>query len=154
MAKIVTVDGKRTNLRTARMLREAERIAGANMPVTQGSYSSSVGASAGTHNGGGALDIAVGNLNLKQINRRIRALRRVGFAAWFRSAIPGVWGRHIHAIAMRTRDLAYLAKAQVADYKRGRNGLKGHQRDRHLKMMKGHGGRVPYQTWEQYRRAA
>lgn len=154
MPNIVYVDGHKTNRRTAQMLKAAERLAGANMPVTQGSYSSSVGASAGTHNGGGALDISVGGLTRKQINRRIRALRTVGFAAWYRSALAGVWGAHIHAIAMATRDLARLARAQVGDYKRGRNGLANHRADRHIKMMKGHGGTVPYQTYEHYKRAA
>lgn len=149
---IVHVDGKRTNRRTAVMLREAERIAGANMPVTQGSYNTGVGASAGTHNGGGALDLAVGGLTRRQINRRVRALRTVGFAAWYRSPLPGVWGAHIHAIAIGTKDLASIARSQVGDYKRGRNGLAGHKVDRHRKMMQGHGGTVPYQTWEQYRR--
>lgn len=152
MPKIAIVDGKRTNLRTARMLREAERISGANMVVTQGSYNKGgVSASAGTHDGGGAVDLAVGGLTLRQINARVRALRRVGFAAWFRSAIPGLWGKHIHAIAMKTHDLASLARAQVTDYRRGRNGLKGHKVDRHLKMMEGHGGHVPYQSWETYK---
>lgn len=146
MPNIVTVDGKRTNKRTAVMLREAERLSG-NMPVTQGSYNrGGVAASGGTHDGGGALDISVRGLNMRQINARVKALRTVGFAAWYRSAIPGVWGPHIHAIAMGTRDLAPLARLQVADYKRGRNGLRGHAVDRHRKM------RVPVQTWEQYKR--
>lgn len=150
---IVYVDGKKTNRRTAVMLREAERIAGANMPVTQGSYNrGGVAASAGTHDGGGCIDLSVGGLNLKQINRRVKALRTVGFAAWYRSRIPGVWGPHIHAVAIGTKDLAPLARAQVLDYKKGRNGLAGHALDRHRKMMKGRGGSVPYQTWEQYRR--
>lgn len=148
---IVTVDGKRTNRRTARMLAEAERLSG-NMPVTQGSYSNGVAASAGTHDGGGVIDLAVGGLTMTQINKRVRALRTVGFAGWYRSPLPGVWGAHIHAVAMGTKDLAPLARAQVLDYRAGKNGLKGHLPDRHRKMMEGHGGNVPYQTWEQYKR--
>lgn len=153
MPIIVTIDGHKTNRRTARMLTAAEGIAGANMPVTQGSYNhGGVAASAGTHDGGGAIDIAIGGLNLTQINRRVRALRTVGFAAWYRSPIPGLWGAHIHCIALGTHDLAPLARAQVLDYKAGKNGLKGHLPDRHLKMMEGHGGTVPYQNFEQYKR--
>lgn len=143
---IVTVDGKRTNKRTAFMLREAERLSGP-MLVTQGSYNrGGVAASGGTHDGGGALDLSVRGLSRKQINRRVRALRTVGFAAWYRPALPGVWGPHIHAVAMGTRDLAPLARLQVLDYKRGRSGLRGHGPDMHRKMH------VPVQTWEQYKR--
>ena len=147
MPRIVTVDGHRTNLRTAKMIREAERISGANLLVTQGSYNKGgVAASAGTHDGGGVVDFSVRGLSMRQINRRVRALRTVGFAAWYRSAIPGVWGPHIHAVAMGTRDLAPLARLQVLDYRHGRNGLRGHQLDRHRNMH------VPVQTWEQYKR--
>lgn len=152
MATKVKVDGHITNLATARMIKEAERISGCNLIVTQGSYNvGGVAASAGTHDGGGVVDFAVGGLTLKQINKRIRALRTVGFAAWHRSAIPGVWGEHIHAVAGGTYDLAPLAKAQWIDYRLGRNGLKGHAADRHLKMMVGHGGTVHTWTWSQYK---
>lgn len=143
---IVTVDGKRTNKRTAVMLREAERIGGPLL-VTQGSYNrGGVAASGGTHDGGGALDLSVRGLTRKQINRRVRALRTVGFAAWYRPALPGVWGPHIHAIAMGTRDLSPLARTQVLAYKRGRSGLRGNGPDIHRKMN------APVQTWEQYKR--
>lgn len=149
---IVTVDGKRTNKRTLVMLHEAEKLGGPLL-VTQGSYNKGgVAASGGTHDGGGVLDFSVRGLTMTQINRRIRALRTVGFAAWYRSALPGVWGPHIHAVAGGTRDLAPLARAQWLDYKRGRNGLRGHALDRHRKMMVGNGGSVPVQTWEQYKR--
>lgn len=142
----VKVDGHTTNKRTAVMLREAEKISGANMLVTQGSYSTGVAASAGTHDGGGVIDLSVRGLTMTQINRRIRALRTVGFAAWYRSALPGVWGPHVHAVAGGTKDLAPLARLQWLDYKRGRNGLRGHAPDRHRKMG------VPVQTFEAYKR--
>lgn len=146
MANIVRIDGHRTNKRTANMVREAEKLGGPLL-VTQGSYNAGgVAASGGTHDGGGVLDFSVRGLSMTQINRRVRGLRTVGFAAWYRSPIPGVWGPHIHAVAGGTRDLAPLARLQWVDYKRGRNGLRGHALDRHRGM------RVPVQTWEQYKR--
>ena len=135
-----------TNRRTARMLAEAERIYGARITLTQGSYSTGVAASAGTHAGGGVVDISVRGLTLSQINQLVRALRLVGFAAWYRSPLPGVWGAHIHAVAVGTRDLAPAARNQVAALRAGRNGLANHGLDRHRKMN------LPVITWEHYKR--
>lgn len=147
MTTIVRVGAtSRTDARTAEMLAEAERLGG-NLPVTQGSYNTSVSASAGTHNGGGALDFSVRGLTRAQINRRVKALREVGFAAWFRPARPGVWGPHIHAIAIGTKDLAPLAKTQVKAYRSGRDGLKGNGVDIHRNL-----GVAPT-TWERYQAA-
>lgn len=143
----VNIEGTRhvTNRRTERMMDEAERIGG-NLVVTQGSYSTAVGASAGTHDGGGVLDFSVRGLSMRQINRRVRALRRVGFAAWYRPALPGVWGPHIHAVAIGTKDLAPIAARQVTAYKLGRDGLRGNGLDRHR------GLNVSATTWERYKR--
>lgn len=144
----VRVDGHLTNRRTARMLAEAERLGGA-LRITQGSYNrGGVAASAGTHDGGGVLDLSVRALTLTQINRRVHALRTVGFAAWHRPALPGLWGPHIHAVAVGTRDLAPIAARQVAALRRGRDGLAGHGLDRHRAM------RLPVTTWENYRHRA
>lgn len=145
--------GVTLNKRSAKMMDEVQRGVGFRIRPTQGSYSGSVGASAGTHNGGGAIDISVRGLTTRQINRLVKRMRRVGWAAWYRPTLPGVWSSHVHAIALGTRDLPPLARAQVLDYKKGRNGLKGHAVDRHIKMMRGHGGDVPYQNWEQYLKA-
>lgn len=140
------IDGHTTNRRTARMLAEAERIGGP-LRITQGSYNNSVGASAGTHDGGGVLDLSVRGLTMTQINRRVRALRRVGFAAWYRPALPRVWGPHIHAVAVGTNDLAPAAARQVAALRRGRDGLAGNNLDRHRGMG------LPVVLWEDYKKA-
>lgn len=142
----VSYRGTVTNKRTARMLAEAERIYGARIVLTQGSYSGRVSASAGTHDGGGVVDLSVRGLSRRQINRLVRSLRIVGFAAWFRSGIPHLWGPHIHAVAIGTRDLAPVAARQVAAYRRGRNGLANNALDRHRNMG------IEPRTWEQYRR--
>lgn len=139
--------GKRLDKRTIRQIKEAERLAG-RLTITQGSCNrGGVAASAGTHDGEGVVDFSVRGLNRKQIRRRIRALRRVGLWAWLRPTIPGVWGEHIHAVSVGNRDLARLAKSQIKDARRGRNGLASHALDPHRGMG------LPVITWRHYRKA-
>jgi hypothetical protein len=127
---IVNIEGYRTNKRTLAMHKEAEKLGG-NLVVVQGSYHKGVAASGGTHDEGGVLDYSVRGLIRAQIDKRVKALRRVGFAAWYRPALPGVWGPHIHAVAIGTRDLAPLARLQVLAYKKGLSGLRGGRKDIH-----------------------
>ncbi|MEV6110500.1 peptidoglycan-binding protein [Streptomyces sp. NPDC051940] len=116
------------NRRSICMLKEAERIGGFKLRLVQGSYTDGVKASAGTHSGGGAMDVSVRGLTQAQIAHRVRSLRKAGWAAWYRTA-PPFSGPHIHAIAVGDPELAEIAARQVADYKQGRNGLKGHGPD-------------------------
>jgi hypothetical protein len=111
------------------MLKEAERIGGFKLRLVQGSFNpGGVAASAGTHDGGGALDVSVRGLSEDQIRHRVQSLRQAGWAAWHRFS-PPFSGPHIHAIAIGDPLLSAGAKSQVEDYKRGRNGLAGHARD-------------------------
>src|SRR5690606_13358071 len=90
------MDGKTVNARTAAMIKAAEKRSGKNLVLTQGSYNpGGVGQSGGTHDGGGAVDISVTNLSNR--NAAVKALREVGFAAWYRSPSQGNWAAHIHA---------------------------------------------------------
>jgi hypothetical protein len=125
------------------MVREAEKIAKVTFRPTQGSYSRGA-LSAGTHSGGGAIDLSVRGYSVATRERVVRALRTVGFAAWYRSGSEGPWASHIHAIAIGTRDAAPVAKRQVVSYKNGKSGLRSNRRDRHAYM------KVPFRTWEQY----
>ena len=130
------------------MIAEAEKLGGP-LRITQGCYSSGVKASAGTHSGGGAFDFSVRGLSLSQINRRVKALRRVGFAAWHRVTSEGGWAPHIHAIAIGCPDLAPLAEMQVKAYRDGYSGLGRNgrgSRDRHRGMG------VEPTTWERYQK--
>ena len=102
--------------------------------------------SAGTHDGGGAADISIGHRCGRRIPFVVRALRRVGFAAWHRLPSQGPWEEHIHAVAVSDPDLAGGAQHQVGDYYEGRNGLANGAPD--------DGPQIPKRTWEDYKRGA
>lgn len=129
------VRGVTMNARTLQMLERAEEYAGRagiRVPfgVVQGSYSTSVGASAGTHAGGGALDLSVSGLSHDQVKKMVKALRMAGFAAWSRGQGFDSFSPHIHVIAIGDREMSSQARDQVADYFAGRNGLADNGPDR------------------------
>jgi hypothetical protein len=96
-----------------------------SLDVLQGSYNAGgVGVSAGTHDGGGAVDLSPANAAEK-----VHALRKVGFAAWHRTPIPGVWVEHVHAVLIGNAKLSPAAAAQVVDYRNHRDGLAGNGPD-------------------------
>jgi hypothetical protein len=75
--------GFRLNRRTVAMILAAEKLAGFEFPLMQGSYNKGgVTASAGTHDGGGALDVRAARLTAAQRKTVVLTLRQVGFAAW------------------------------------------------------------------------
>jgi peptidoglycan hydrolase-like protein with peptidoglycan-binding domain len=138
-------DGHVVDARTEAMLAEAERRLGRRLTVEQGSYNPGGDpTSAGTHDGGGAIDLSTAGLNVGTRTAAVRALREVGFAAWLRSPRQGAWPWHIHAAAISDPDLSVQAQHQTGDYCLGRNGLANRGPD--------DGPRVPVRTWEQYRR--
>lgn len=106
------------------MLKELDKLVGPDVPIrpTQGSYNSSVSASAGTHSGGGAVDLSVAGMSTFQIHLVVFLMRRLGFAAWYRPKSRS-WGAHIHGVNKSCRDLPAAAKKQVTAYKNGRDGL-------------------------------
>ena len=77
-----------------------------------------------THDGGGVVDLRSRDLFDKglTIPQVLLALRRSGFAAWFRSPAQG-FDPHIHAVALGDREASPQAAAQEAAYRNGRNGL-------------------------------
>ncbi|RKS76719.1 hypothetical protein BZB76_2077 [Actinomadura pelletieri DSM 43383] len=141
----VSMDGHVVNTRTRRMLTEAERLLGRDLVLDQGSYDPGGDpSSAGTHDGGGVVDISVRGMSPAARVKAARALRRVGFAAWVRSPRQGDWPWHIHAAAISDTDLSAQAQHQVGDYHLGRNGLADRGPD--------DGPKVTVRTWEEYRR--
>jgi hypothetical protein len=122
--------------RTVEMIKWAEKKAGFKFRITQGSYNQgSVAASAGTHDGGGAVDISVKwdyrfvPLTAKRRNKMLRALKDAGFAAWYRTMDQGFTSDHIHGIAIGCKDLPRLASSQVVAYDANRTGLKSNGPD-------------------------
>jgi hypothetical protein len=140
----VTFRGKKMNTRTRDMLLAAEKILGYQLHVIQGSYNTGVAASAGTHDGGGALD--VWGKGTAKAATEVAALRRVGFAAWHRTPAQGNWGHHIHAIAVGDADLSRGARNQVTAYKNGRNGLASNGKDTFTRAYVNN-------TWETYKKS-
>ncbi len=133
--------------RTVRMLEEAEKLAGVRIDPSQGSYQGgAVAASAGTHDGGGAVDVKTRHLPRTSADRIVLAMRTVGFAAWYRSRSQGFSVDHIHGIAVACPDLSAGARDQVAQYLAGRNGLRGRGPDDGPRDFPG----GPGTTWEQY----
>lgn len=146
---LTTFSGRTVNERTKDMLLEAETILGFDIALTQGSYNAGgVGASAGTHDGGGAVDVSVSSLSTTQRWKTVKAMRTVGFAAWLRTPSQGNWPYHIHAIAVGDTDLSISARNQVADYYVGKNGLASHAADNTPADYQ-----VPFTWWERYGRS-
>ncbi|HEY7042778.1 MAG TPA: NlpC/P60 family protein, partial [Nocardioidaceae bacterium] len=113
------------NGRTIAMLDAADQRLGVNLAIVQGSYSTSVSASEGTHAGGGAIDVSVSGMSQEQIGRTVGALRAEGFAAWYRTTDQGFDMDHIHAVAIGDRQMSPQAADQVTAYYDGRDGLAG-----------------------------
>jgi peptidoglycan hydrolase-like protein with peptidoglycan-binding domain len=132
------------NTRTKAMLVEAERLLARTLTITQGSYSPGEPDSAGTHDGGGVLDISVSGMTTTTRTTVVRTLRQVGFAAWLRTPDQG-FPYHIHAVAISDTDMSPAAQHQAGDYYLGMNGLADRGPD--------DGPQVTKVTWEEYQRA-
>ncbi|MFC4533675.1 peptidoglycan-binding domain-containing protein [Sphaerisporangium dianthi] len=141
----VSAGGFVIDTRTRGMLAEAKRLLGRGLVLLQGSYNPGGDpTSAGTHDGGGVVDISVEGMNSATRTAVVRALRRVGFAAWLRSPDQADWPWHIHAAAINDTDLSSQAQHQIGDYYLGLNGLAGRGPD--------DGPKVTIRTWEEYQR--
>lgn len=109
----------------------------------QGSYSTGVSASAGTHAGGGAVDIDGEGYTDDQCRRMETAARMMGGVAYFRKAIPGLWQRHVHIIRRDCTDLSAAAKAQIPLYDKGLDALQDNLPDTGTRQYVG-------MTWAKY----
>ncbi|MFC0037678.1 peptidoglycan-binding domain-containing protein [Actinomadura rayongensis] len=141
-----TYRGATVNTRTKSMLAEAERLLNREFVITQGSYNPGGDpSSAGTHDGGGVVDLSVSGMTTATRTTVVRTLREVGFAAWLRTPSQGDWGYHIHAVAISDTDQSPQAQHQAGDYYLGLNGLADRAPD--------DGPSVQKLTWEEYQRS-
>jgi peptidoglycan hydrolase-like protein with peptidoglycan-binding domain len=141
----VSTGGVTIDTRTQDMLAEADRLLGRTLVLSQGSYN--VGgdpSSAGTHDGGGVVDIDIDGIGTTARQAIVKTLRQVGFAAWLRNPSQGDWPYHIHAAAISDTDLSTQAQHQTGDYYLGLNGLANRAAD--------DGPKVTIRTWEEYQR--
>lgn len=104
-------DGRTVDWLTKSALLVAEERLGYPLTILQGSYSRGVSQSAGTHDGGGVVDLAG-----YDAERKVRVLRQIGFAAWHRTPRQGDWGEHVHAVLIGNDKLSPAARAQVRAY--------------------------------------
>lgn len=141
-----TYGGKRVNTRTKNMLAAADGKLSWSLTLTQGSYTTGNPDSAGTHDGGGVVDIAVNSMTTTQRWQTVKALRDVGFAAWLRTPEQG-FSYHIHANAVCDTDMSAPAQRQIHDYFFGKNGLASHAADNTPAAYKG-----TFTWWEKYKR--
>ncbi len=118
--------GTKAILVAANKMLATEKFGGETSPLTlvQGSYSGGVAASAGTHNGGGAIDITAYNYK-----NRVKVFRLLGVAMWYRPTIRGLWSAHLHGIVCGDASASSGAKAQVTEYYNKQDGLAGSGRD-------------------------
>jgi peptidoglycan hydrolase-like protein with peptidoglycan-binding domain len=142
--------GVTLNGRTIRMLKAAgHRISSSCVldPI-KGSYTGPDSSSKATHAGGGAVDLSVNTLCGRSPGGVVKAMRKVGFAAWYRN-----WSgnQHIHAVAISDPDMAtetafpgwFDMREQVVDFAHKESGEHA-----------AHSGPMlrPLRTWEAYQR--
>lgn len=122
-AQRVMFEGWRTTQRTVNMLIEARRLYGSGYPkIVQGGFNAGgVAASAGTHDRD-ALDFSIRWISKGAARRWQDSLWQVGFAAWIRVRIVGLWETHIHAVP-KGGDLSRGAQDQVVHFRNRHDGL-------------------------------
>jgi hypothetical protein len=115
--------GVKMNREAVPSLLAAEKHSGLALRPVQGGYNAGgVRASAGTHDGGGVVDVSVRGWNGDQIRTMVGWLRRCGWAAWHRTPAQG-FAHHIHAVRVGDSTASRSAQAQVVAYRHRRNGL-------------------------------
>ena len=120
--------GKTFTHRTVAMLRYVEDKSGLRLTPAQGSYNAGgVAASGGTHDRE-AVDLSLQGYSTADILNLDRWMKRAGFAGWYRPTVPGLWGRHYHALPIKG-DLSPAAAAQVRSFDARRDGLRGDRVD-------------------------
>lgn len=153
-----TWHGKVVDNRSKYILELVEDRLGFDLYCYQGSYNpGGIAQSAGTHDGGGAIDVSIRPLNgsTTKADLIVRTLRDFGWAAWHRTPDQGDWSDHIHAIEIGNKHLSSGARHQIDEYKAGRNGLaSGGLDDGPRIILKARAYPLPYVSLENVRKQA
>lgn len=120
--------GRPLDFATIAAIKKAEHMLGYPLTIVQGIGGAP--ASAGTHTKGRAADLAWWDQD-----RKLRAMRDVGFAYWPRPELPGEWAEHGHGVLIfenraNRRGVAGVAFRQIASYDARRDGLKSNLPDK------------------------
>jgi hypothetical protein len=126
----VQYSGVTLDLPTLAALAVAQADLGYVLPLMQGSFNPGVSASAGTHDGGGAVDVGLnaGADSFAVQVAKVKALRRAGFRAWRRTPAQG-FPYHVHCILAGDPWLSPAAAAQLVQWDNRQNGLADHGPD-------------------------
>lgn len=127
---IVDFKGVKVDRLTKRTILWIQDKVGFEVNLSQGSYNAGgVSASAGTHDGGGAVDFNINGLSRKQRIELVHAIKLAGGAAWYRPYAPGVWGEHVHAEFFGNAKMSAGGRQQLYAFDAGRDGLAGNRVD-------------------------
>jgi hypothetical protein len=120
----VVYHGKLMDEKTKAFVQAMEEKLGYELTIVQGSYNpGGVSQSAGTHDGGGVLDLAAYDWRTK-----VRVAADLGAFVWRRPYIAGLWGEHVHLGIRDHGRLSSSAQRQQQDWdaRPPRNGLASH----------------------------
>lgn len=128
----VWFEGHQFNRRTVQFIQQVRIIYAllggtGKVFIVQGSYNDGPN-SAGTHEGGGAIDFDLTHETAKNWMLLQRACRICGGADWDRPPTDD-WGHHNHCIVIGDKTMDPSAGRQVQQYFAGTNGLAGHGHD-------------------------
>lgn len=123
--EIIYFRGWKMSRYTAAAIRFLEEVLGFELTILQGPYNKSVGASAGTHDKDGVIDLAP-----YRWRKKVKAARFHSWAMWHRVAVAGLWGEHCHGVLKRAKPMAALAVWQLETaYPNHWDGLDGNRHD-------------------------
>lgn len=124
----ITFRGRSFDRITAAGVEHFEYLLGHQVSILQGPFSTSVGASGGTHSGSGAIDIDP-RIPGKSVAEIQWAGRLAGWALYHRPTLAGEWNEHYHGIQIGNEKVSPAAAKQIQDYFHGLDALASHRPD-------------------------
>lgn len=124
---VVQRQGYWLDQRTADFFDSVNKAMPGGVKIIQGPFNKSVDASAGTHDGPGALDLKPVDQKYKNVAgyKMLETIcRQRGGASWFREWTNNF---HVHVIVIGTKGLPTVAAKQVTSYLNSRDGLKSNR---------------------------